>query len=208
MQSPMPGTRASAPERALSLCCRRSQRGCQRPGLSRSSLGERSLSRRARVRRIGSGVAVVVACVSARGPPRGTAPPRSDPCSNVDARHYPRMVTPVQRPAATTPWVPKTLSTSCEQAIFVDLATDANVSSDAVLLKIDGFGQRFQRRGAVPGAVRPVLIVVSLIITQLCGADGAGSRRGCGPGVRGGIRRSSVRRSHSCGASARCTARS
>jgi hypothetical protein len=44
---------------------------------------------------------------------------------------------------ASTVWVPKTLSKSCEQAIFVDLATDARVSSDAVLLKIDGFGQRF-----------------------------------------------------------------
>lgn len=63
-------------------------------------------------------------------------------------------------------WVPKTSSKSCEQAMFVDLATDASVSSDAVLLKIDGFGQRFQRRGAVQGAVRPVLIVVSLILTQ------------------------------------------
>ena len=31
---------------------------------------------------------------------------------------------------------------------------------------------------------------------------------GCGPGPRGGIRRSSVRRSRSCGASRRCTARS
>lgn len=63
-------------------------------------------------------------------------------------------------------WVPKTLSGSCEQAIFVDLATDASVSSDAVLLKIDRFGQRFQRDGAVQGAVRPVLIVVSRILTQ------------------------------------------
>ena len=62
--------------------------------------------------------------------------------------------------------MPKTLSKSCEQAIFVDLATAAGVSSDAVLLKIDRFGQRFQRRGTVQGAVRPVLIVVSLILTQ------------------------------------------
>jgi hypothetical protein len=62
--------------------------------------------------------------------------------------------------------VPKTLSKSWEQAIFVDLAIGASVSSDAVLFKIDGFGQRFQRRGAVQGAVRPVLIVVSLILTQ------------------------------------------
>jgi len=37
---------------------------------------------------------------------------------------------------------------SCDQAIFVEQATDTSVSSDAVLLKIDRFGQRFQRRGA------------------------------------------------------------
>ena len=45
--------------------------------------------------------------------------------------------------------VPKTSSRSCDQAIFVDQATDANVSSAVVLLKIDGFGQRLQRRGTV-----------------------------------------------------------
>ena len=55
---------------------------------------------------------------------------------------------------------------SCNEAIFADQATDASVPSDAVLLKIDWFGQRFQRRGAVQGAVRPVLIVVSLILAQ------------------------------------------
>jgi hypothetical protein len=55
---------------------------------------------------------------------------------------------------------------SCDQAIFVDQATDASVSSDAVLLKIDRFGQRFQRRGAVQGAVRAVLIVVGLVLAQ------------------------------------------
>ena len=38
--------------------------------------------------------------------------------------------------------------------------------------------------------------------------DGSGSRSGCGPGARGGIPRSIVRQSRSCGASARCTARS
>jgi hypothetical protein len=37
----------------------------------------------------------------------------------------------------------------CDQAILVDQATDASVSSDAVLVKVDWFGQRFQRRGAV-----------------------------------------------------------
>jgi hypothetical protein len=36
--------------------------------------------------------------------------------------------------------VPRTSSTSCDQAIFVDHATDASLSSDAVLLKIDRFG--------------------------------------------------------------------
>jgi hypothetical protein len=37
-------------------------------------------------------------------------------------------------------WVPKTSSTSRDQAIFVDRATDARLSSYAVLLKIDWFG--------------------------------------------------------------------
>jgi len=46
-------------------------------------------------------------------------------------------------------WVPKTSSTSCDQAVFVDRADDAGLSPDAVLVKIDRFGQRFQRRGAV-----------------------------------------------------------
>ncbi len=36
--------------------------------------------------------------------------------------------------------VPKTSSTSCDQAIFADQATDASLPSDAVLLKIDRFG--------------------------------------------------------------------
>jgi hypothetical protein len=36
--------------------------------------------------------------------------------------------------------VPRTSSTSCDQAIFVDHAIDASVSSDAVSLKIDRFG--------------------------------------------------------------------
>ena len=37
-------------------------------------------------------------------------------------------------------WVPRTSSTSCDQAVFVDHATDASVPSDTVLLKIDRFG--------------------------------------------------------------------
>jgi hypothetical protein len=35
--------------------------------------------------------------------------------------------------------VPRTSSTSCDQAIFVDQAADASLSSYAVLLKIDWF---------------------------------------------------------------------
>jgi hypothetical protein len=37
-------------------------------------------------------------------------------------------------------YVPKTSSASCDQAIFVDQATDANLSCYAVLLKVDRFG--------------------------------------------------------------------
>jgi hypothetical protein len=40
------------------------------------------------------------------------------------------------------------------------------VSSDAVLLKIDWFGRRFQRRRPVQETVRPVLVVVGLVIAQ------------------------------------------
>jgi riboflavin biosynthesis pyrimidine reductase len=36
--------------------------------------------------------------------------------------------------------VPKTLSTSCDQAVFIDQATDASLPSDAVVLKVDQFG--------------------------------------------------------------------
>jgi putative transposase len=36
--------------------------------------------------------------------------------------------------------VPRTLSASCDQAVFVDHATDASVSPDVVSLKIDRFG--------------------------------------------------------------------
>jgi len=36
--------------------------------------------------------------------------------------------------------VPRTSSTSRDQAIFVDQATDASLSSDAVLVEIDRFG--------------------------------------------------------------------
>jgi hypothetical protein len=53
--------------------------------------------------------------------------------------------------------VPRTSSKSCDQAIFVDQAIDASVSSDAVLVEVDRLGQPFQRRGTVQRAVWPVL---------------------------------------------------
>jgi hypothetical protein len=37
-------------------------------------------------------------------------------------------------------WVPRTSSTSCDQPVFVDHATDASAPSDTVLLKIDRLG--------------------------------------------------------------------
>ena len=37
-------------------------------------------------------------------------------------------------------WVPKTPSTSCDEAIFVDRAADESLSSDAVLPYFDLFG--------------------------------------------------------------------
>jgi hypothetical protein len=36
--------------------------------------------------------------------------------------------------------VPKTWSTSCDQAVFVDQATDMSPFSDAVLVEVDRFG--------------------------------------------------------------------
>jgi hypothetical protein len=52
----------------------------------------------------------------------------------------------------------ETSSALCDQAVFSDRATGASVPSDAVLLKIDRFGQRFQRRGTVQGAMWPMLM--------------------------------------------------
>jgi hypothetical protein len=65
-----------------------------------------------------------------------------------------------------TLWVPRTSSASCDQAVFVDHAADARVSSDTVLLKIDRFGEWFQRRSGVERPVRPVLIVMGLVLAQ------------------------------------------
>jgi hypothetical protein len=63
-------------------------------------------------------------------------------------------------------WVPRTSSTSRDQAILADHATEASVSSDAVLPKIDRFGQRFQWRRPVQETVRPVLVVAGFVIAQ------------------------------------------
>jgi hypothetical protein len=84
-----------------------------------------------------------------------------------------------------TLWVPRTSSASRDQAILVDQTTDADLSSDAVLLKIDRFGQRFQRRRAVQETVRPVLVVVvsrnraRSAAEQACSADGHPSEIYC-----------------------------
>jgi hypothetical protein len=50
--------------------------------------------------------------------------------------------------------------------ILVDQTTDASLPSDADLLKIGRFGQRFQRRRPVQETVRPVLIVMVLVSAQ------------------------------------------
>ena len=56
---------------------------------------------------------------------------------------------------------------SCDQAIFVDHATDTSLSSYAVPVEIDRFGGKgFQRRSCIQGAVRPVLKVVDLVFAQ------------------------------------------
>jgi hypothetical protein len=63
-------------------------------------------------------------------------------------------------------WVRGTSSTSRDQAVFVDQATDASRSSCAVLVGIDLFGQRFQRRSAVQRRVRAALIVLGLVLVE------------------------------------------
>jgi len=53
--------------------------------------------------------------------------------------HCPTLEIRSARPSFTL-CVPKTLSMSCGQAIFVDQATAASLFSDAVLAEIDWFG--------------------------------------------------------------------
>ena len=97
---------------------------------------------------------------------------------------------------------------SCDQAVFVDQATDASVFSDAVLVEIDRFGQRFQRRGAVQEAVRPMLVMVALVLAQDLPQMGLVPDEGAVQEARAGIppiQRSAIAFMR---ASARCTARS
>jgi hypothetical protein len=76
--------------------------------------------------------------------------------------YYPTVVPAgaIRAPQGRRPglWVPRTSSSLRDQAILVDQTTYASLSPDAVLLKIDRFGQRFQRRRAVQETVRPVLV--------------------------------------------------
>jgi hypothetical protein len=104
--------------------------------------------------------------------------------------------------------VPRTSSTSCDQAIFVDQAADASLSSDAVLGEIDRLGQWLQRRCCVQGAVRPVLIVMSLVLAQDLPQMGLVPDQGAIQELAPASTEPSVRRSRSCGASGRCPARS
>ena len=62
-------------------------------------------------------------------------------------RHSPATSAPVSAKLSRHPrlskgrlWVPGTLSTSCEQAVFVDHAADASVTPHVVSLTIDRFG--------------------------------------------------------------------
>src|SRR5260370_41735626 len=52
--------------------------------------------------------------------------------------------------------VPKTSSTPCGQAIFVDQATEASVFPDAALVEIGRLVWRVLRRGRPPGGGGPV----------------------------------------------------
>jgi hypothetical protein len=51
----------------------------------------------------------------------------------------------------------ETSPVSCDQAIFVDQATDASACSYAALVEVDGLRQRLQRGGCVQEAVSTVI---------------------------------------------------
>ena len=71
---------------------------------------------------------------------KGTVRPGRVVVAQVLGQHLAQMVLIDDQQPVKDLWVPKTSSTSRDQAIFVDQATDASLSSDAVLLEIDRFG--------------------------------------------------------------------
>ena len=79
---------------------------------------------------------------------RGGSPPGPAHTGNMDRpaladflRHRREALRPadVGLPAGEL-WVPRTSSTSRDQAVFADHATDASLPPDALLIKIDRFG--------------------------------------------------------------------
>ena len=86
----------------------------------------------------GAGVAAHVAEPADTAFARGRK--RHAKTGRTDSRHLRELVAEGRLPECWILWVPRTSSTSCDQAVFVDHAADARVSSDTVLLKIDRFG--------------------------------------------------------------------
>jgi len=82
----------------------------------------------------GVGVAGFGGCTSTPAPKRASVTTPTTTTSPTSTPTWTELYPP------TSLWVPRTSSTSCDQAVFVDHATDASVSSDTVLLKIDRFG--------------------------------------------------------------------
>ena len=121
---------------------------------------------------------------------------RYRPSAPVSARHG---AGPSPAPTVIDLCVPKTASTACDQAIFVDRATDASVFSYAVLVEAGRLRQRFQRCGCVQETVRPVTMVMGLVLAQDPPQMVLVPDEGAGPRARGGIPRSSVQRSRSSG---------
>jgi hypothetical protein len=62
---------------------------------------------------------------------------------------------------------------SCGERVFVDGAAEPVVSADPKVVEVgDECRERCERRGLVKGALRPMLVVVSLVFAQACpGSD-------------------------------------
>ena len=109
----------------------------------------RAVRRRAAARPAGAGARGFSPWAASEVPPSAPGSPRTAPwrfqlrSSGADegAHHAAGLVrVGLDRPcrwrgALLSLWVPRTSSTSCDQAIFVDQATDASLSSDAVLAR-------------------------------------------------------------------------